>query len=314
MPIPNLRGVTPAIVTPFDAQGDIDFESLISYCAWLKSIPGVTGVVLNAHAGEGTSLSEDERSEITRGVKADVPDLHIVAGVGGDGTRVVAREAALAAEAGADSLLIFPPLAALRFGLQEGSIQDRYRAVWEASGLPITAFQFPNVTKATYSLDLLLELCSLPGVFAIKDGGRDMIRWDVKTPIIRAHFPEIQMLTCQDEFLLHTMWESDGALVGYAALIPELMVDLLEKAKAHDYDAAKAAYDRMIPITRAVYHRKSHIESTTAMKIGLVERGIIRTATVRSPLMPLEETASEQIRAALLGAGVSLAGATVGAI
>jgi len=95
-------------------------------------------------------------------------------------------------------------------------------------------------------------------------------------------FPDTAILTCQDEFLLHTMWESDGALVGYAALIPELMVELLEKAKSHDYDAAKECYDRMAPITRAVYHRSSHIESTAAMKIGLVQRGIIAHDVVRT--------------------------------
>ncbi|GAB3598146.1 dihydrodipicolinate synthase family protein [Microbacterium tumbae] len=308
MPVPDLRGVTPAIVTPFDENGEVDYESLVSYAAWLKTIPGVTGIVTNAHAGEGTSLSDDERTEIIRTVKAEVPDLHIVAGVGGEGTRVVARESERAAEAGADSLLVFPPLASLRFGYQEGATQDRYRAVWNAASLPITAFNFPNVSLATYPLPLLLELCAMDGVFAIKDGARDMIRWDVETPIIRESFPDIQILTCQDEFLLHTMWESDGALVGYAALIPELMVELLEKAKAHDYDAAKETYDRMRPITRAVYHRASHIESTTAMKLGLVARGVIRTATVRSPLMPLEDGAAENIRATLADAGVSLAG------
>lgn len=307
MPVPDLRGVTPAIITPFDEDGEVDYESLVSYAAWLKTIPGVTGIVTNAHAGEGTSLSDDERTEIIRAIKAEVPDLHIVAGVGGEGTRIVARESERAAEAGADSVLVFPPLASLRFGYQDGATQDRYRAVWNAAALPITVFNFPNVSLATYQLPLLLELCAMDGVFAIKDGARDMIRWDVETPIIRESFPDIQMLTCQDEFLLHTMWESDGALVGYAALIPELMVELLQHAKAHDYDAAKATYDRMRPITRAVYHRASHIESTTAMKLGLVARGIIRTATVRSPLMPLEDGAAEHIRATLETAGVSLA-------
>jgi 4-hydroxy-tetrahydrodipicolinate synthase len=100
------------------------------------------------------------------------------------------------------------------------------------------------------------------------------------------------------------MWESDGALVGYAALIPELMVELLEKAKAHDYDAAKEVYYRMMPITRAVYHRNSHIESTIAMKIGLVQRGILKSAQVRSPLMPIEASAPKDIREALIAAGV----------
>lgn len=311
MAVPDLRGVTPAIVTPFDEQEEIDVSSLVSYCSWLKTIPGVTGVVLNSHAGEGTSLSESERVEIIRTVRSEVPGLHLVAGVTGDGTRVVAEEARRATEAGADSLLVFPAPSSLRFGYQAGSVQGRYAAVAEASGLPLVVFNFPATTKATYSLELLLELCAMDAVFAIKDGARDMIRWDVETPVIRREFPEIQMLTCQDEFLLHTMWEADGALVGYAALIPELMVELLEAAKAHDYATAMAVYARMQPITRAVYHRTSHIESTTAMKLGLVDRGIIAGATVRAPLMPLEDGAREEIRDALAAAGVSLATAAV---
>lgn len=306
MLVPNLRGVTPAIVTPFDQDGEVDMASLVSYCSWLKTIPGVTGVVLNAHAGEGTSLTESERVDIIRTVREEVPDLHLVAGVTGDGTRVVAQEAQRAADAGADSLLVFPALASLRFGYQAGSVQGRYDAIAQA-GLPLIAFNFPATTKAAFPLDLLLELCATDAVFAIKDGARDMIRWDTETPVIRREFPDIQILTCQDEFLLHTMWEADGALVGYAALIPELMVELLEAAKAHDYDLAKATYDRMLPITRAVYHRTSHIESTTAMKLGLVDRGIITGATVRAPLMPLEDGAREQIREALATAGVNLA-------
>lgn len=304
MSAPDLRGVTPALVTPFNEDGSVDYDTVVSYTKWLKSIPGVTGVVVNAHAGEGTSLFEEERREIIETVAAKVPDFHIVAGVSGEGTAVVAREAAMAKEAGAHSVLLFPAASWTRFGYQKPAVSDRYRAVYDASELPIILFNWPNTTKATYSLDVLLELCALDGVFAIKDGARDMIRWDVETPIIRQNFPDIQMLTCQDEFLLHTMWESDGALVGYAALIPELMVELLEKAKAHDYDAAKEAYDRMMPITRAVYHRESHMESTMAMKLGLVERGLLKNAIVRSPLMPLEAEARGQVASALKSAGV----------
>ena len=304
MNTPDLRGVTPAIVTPFHEDGSVDFETLVTYCEWLKSIPGVKGLVLNAHAGEGASLFEGERKDIISAVAQSIPDVHIVAGIAGEGTAVVAREAGIAKDAGAHSSLLFPAASWTRFGYQKGAVSDRYKAVYAASGLPIVLFNWPNITKATYSLETILELCALEGVFAIKDGARDMIRWDVETPIIRSNFPDIQMLTCQDEFLLHTMWESDGALVGYAALIPELMVELLEKAKAHDYDAAKEVYDRMMPITRAVYHRESHMESTMAMKLGLVERGLLKNAVVRSPLMPLEADASVGIREALQVAGV----------
>jgi 4-hydroxy-tetrahydrodipicolinate synthase len=304
MQVPNLRGVTPAIVTPFKEDGSVDYETLVSYSQWLHEIPGISGIVVNAHAGEGTSLFESERVEIIKVIASEVPGLHIVAGVSGGGSRIVAHEAKIAAAAGAHSLLVFPAISSLRFGYQKGAVQDRYKHIFAESGLPMIAFQFPGSTKATFSLELLLEILALDGVFALKDGTRDMIRWDVEIPVIRKALPHIQILTCQDEFLLHSMWESDGALVGYAALIPELMVELLEKAKAHDYDAAKEVYYRMMPITRAVYHRNSHIESTIAMKIGLVQRGILKSAQVRSPLMPIEASAPKDIREALIAAGV----------
>jgi len=305
MPTPDLRGLTPAIVTPFNDQGEVDFDSLISYVSWMKSIPGVVAIVLNSHAGEGSALTSDERAEIVRTVKAEIPDLHVVAGVIGDGTRLAAQEAERAAAGGADSLLIFPPPSATRFGFQPGSVQDRYKAVWAAAQLPMVAFQFPNVTKATFNLPLLLELCALEGVFALKDGARDMIRWDTEVPVLRENFPDLQVLTCQDEFLLHTMWESDGALVGYGALIPELLVEELTKAKAHDYDAAKEVHDRMLPITKAVYHRGSHMEGTVALKIALRTRGVLPNAVVRSPLVDLTPEAEQEIADAMKAAGLA---------
>ncbi|MEX2376263.1 MAG: dihydrodipicolinate synthase family protein [Dehalococcoidia bacterium] len=302
----DFRSIYPAIITPFTSDGDIDEEALISYCTWLSEVPGVGGLVANGHAGEGSSMTEAERLGVLRLLKRELPDVPLVAGVTGDGSRVVAREADLCAEAGADALLVFPAHSWLRFGFQDGAPRERYEAVAQASGLPLILFQFPNATKAAYELDTILSICELDQVVALKEGGRDMIKWDTQVPVIRERFPDLAILTCQDEFLLHTMWESDGALVGYAALIPELMVELLESAKAHDYGAAKSIYDRMAPLTSAVYHRASHIESTAAMKIGLVERGLIPNDTVRTPLMPLGGEVREEIRMALEAAGVSL--------
>jgi 4-hydroxy-tetrahydrodipicolinate synthase len=300
-----LHGVLPAIVTPFQPDGEIDWESLDSYCRWLASVPGVTGLVANGHAGEGTLLTAEERFRVLEAVKSAVGDtVKVIASVTGDGSRVMADEAAAAAKAGSDATLVFPSQSWLRFGYQAGAPRERYETVYAASDLPMILFQFPVETRASYDLHTLLDLCSLDGVVAIKDGGRNMIRWDTDVPVIRQAFPDVALLTCQDEFLLHTMWESDGALVGYAALIPELMVELLEKAKSHDYDAAKSVYDRMAPLTSAVYHRASHIESTAAMKLGLVKRGLIAHAVVRPPLMPLEAGAQAEIAHALEEAGV----------
>lgn len=303
----KLGGVLPATITPFAADGGVDWDANEKYLRWLAGVPGVSGLVINGHAGEGSSLNGAERRETVAMAKSIVGDsMPVIASVNGDGSRVLADDAVIAAEAGADVLLVFPAPSWVRFGYQEGAPQERIAAAHAASGLPVIAFQFPVETNAAFDLPTLLSICELDGVVAIKDGGRNMIRWDVDVPAIRKAFPDISILTCQDEFLLHSMWEADGALVGYAALVPELMASLLEAAQAHDYDRAKAEYDRMAALTNLVYHRDSHIESTVAMKLGLVARGIIPDATVRAPLMPLGPTAADEIRGALADAGIAV--------
>lgn len=301
----KLHGVLPATITPFTTDGAVDWSAYETYLRWLVTVPGVTGLVINGHAGEGSSLSVEERRDaVALAASVAKGKIPVVASANGDGTRVLAGEARISADAGADMLLVFPAPSWVRFGYQAGAPEERIGSAHAASGLPVIAFQFPVETHAAYDQRTLLSICDVDGVVAIKDGGRNMIRWDVDVPVIRREHPEIAILTCQDEFLLHTMWEADGALVGYASLVPELMVSLLQAAQAHDYDRAKRAYDRTATLTELVYHRDSHIESTVAMKLGLVERGLIPNATVRPPLMPLGASAAADMRAALEAADI----------
>jgi len=308
MAVLNFDSVVPACVTPFKEDAEVDFQRLAEHGRWLASIEGITGIVCNGHAGEGLAMSEDERTEVIRSLVAAVGDsLPIIAGIVSEGTRVAAAEARRAAKAGASGLLVYPSHSWLRFGYQKGAPQDRYRAIAEASGLPLVLFLYPEATKATYDLATLLDLCANPAVAAIKDGVRNMSRWDTETPVIRQAFPRIKILTCQDEYLLHTMWESDGALVGYAAVAPELMVELLRAAKTHGYNAAKRVYDRTVLLTSALYHIEPHVAATVALKTALVLRGLLPSAVVRSPLMPLTAVQTAKIRAGLEAAGIPVA-------
>src|SRR3974377_2623254 len=79
---------------------------------------------------------------------------------------------------------------------------------------------------------------------------------------------------------------------------------MIAAGKAKDYARARAIPDRLLPVTRTVYHRGSHIEGSVALKHGLVARGILEHATVRSPLLPLEPGAEVEIANALRSAGL----------
>ena len=305
MSIMDLRGLSPAPVTAFTRDGEVDYEANANLARWLASVDGVKSLVILGHAGEGTFLTSEEQVELIRTyVEAVDGRIPIIAGITGEGTKVAALEAKRAADAGAIGALVDPNHGWLRFGFQKGAPQDRYKAIHEASGLQCILFQYPNATKASYDLETQLAIAALPGVVATKNGVRDMKRWDTEIPVLRREFPNLQILTCHDEWLLPTMFDVDGLLVGYGGLTPELLVDYLAAAKARDYNGARAIHDRLLPVTKAVYHRGSHMEGTCALKLGLVARGKLERATVRSPLMPLAPSAEDEIRSALEQAGV----------
>jgi 4-hydroxy-tetrahydrodipicolinate synthase len=290
-------------VTPFTVDGAVDYPAIQRMGQWLGSVEGVKGLTVLGHAGEGTFLERDEQSRVIEAFRESVDGrLPIIAGITLEGTQVAAEEARRAVKAGASAGLVYPSHGWLRFGYQKGAPQDKYKAIFETSGLPLILFQYPDATKCTYDLQTQLDIAAQPGVFAMKNGVRNMKRWDREIPVIRAERPDLQILTCHDEYLLHTMFDVDGALVGYGCIAPEPLVEMIEAGKARDYAKARALHDRLLPVTANVYHRGSHMEGTVALKHALVARGILSHATVRSPLLPLAEGAGQEIADAMRAA------------
>lgn len=301
----DLRGLNPAPVTPFTRDGAVDYPAIQRLGRWLSSVPGVKSLTVLGHAGEGTFLERDEQFKVIEAFRESVGDrIPIIAGITLEGTKVAAEEARRAVQAGAKAGLVYPSHGWLRFGYQKGAPQDKYKAIHDASGLPLILFQYPDATKCTYDLETQLDIAALPGVFAMKNGVRNMKRWDREIPVIRKERPNLQVLTCHDEYLLHTMFDVDGALVGYGCIAPEPLVEMIAAGKAKDYKRARELHDRLLPVTANVYHRGSHMEGSVALKWALVHRGILEHATVRSPLLPLAEGADREIAEAMASAGL----------
>ena len=80
----------------------------------------------------------------------------------------------------------------------------------------------------------------------------------------------------------------------------------MEAGKSKDYSKAHEVHERLLPVTKQVYHRGSHMEGTVALKLGLMSRGILDHATVRPPLLPLSNTAEEEIAQAFQESGLEV--------
>ena len=143
----DLRGLTPAPVTPFTPDGAVEYQAIQRLGSWLGSIKDVKGLVVLGHAGEGTFLTAEEQTAVIQAfVKSVDNKIPIIAGITSEGTKVAALEAKRAKEAGASAGLLYPSHGWLRFGYQDGAPQDRYRVVYETSGLPLILFEYPDNT------------------------------------------------------------------------------------------------------------------------------------------------------------------------
>jgi len=301
----DLRGVSPAAVTPFTPEGAIDFDAIHRIGKFFLGVPNMKSILVLGHAGEGTALTQEEKVQLIKAfVKAVEGRIPIIAGITSEGSYVAGIEAKAAKDAGASAGLVYPSHGWLRFGYQKGAPPQRYQDIWNASHLPLILFQYPQATKATLDLQTQLDILSQPYVFALKNGVRDMTRWDTEVPILRKRCPGKPILTCHDEYLIHTSWTCDGYLVGYGQIVPEAMQELLDACLAKDVDKAYEVHNRLMPLTKVVYHRPSHMEGTIALKHGLISRGILSHATVRGPLLPLPKGAHDDVHAAMQAAGV----------
>ncbi len=104
-----MRGVYSIPVTPFDEQGAVDYVSL-ARCVEFCVEAGADGIVMPVNASEGPTLSDEERTKVTRtGIKAAAGAVPFVAGVSGASPQHAAEIAKRAADAGADSVIAMPP-------------------------------------------------------------------------------------------------------------------------------------------------------------------------------------------------------------
>src|SRR5687768_17616962 len=201
MSVMDLRGLTPAPVTAFTRDGDVDHAANAKLAQWLVSHEGVKGLVLLGHAGEGTYLTPDEQVALIRTVVEAVEGkVPIIAGITTEGDKTAAEEAKRAADAGATGALVYPSHGWLRFGFQPGAPQGRYKAVHEASGLQTSRSHPPVIPRASYARPTQLECAGRPGVLATKTGGRNMRRGHPATPARREPSPERRVLSSHDEY------------------------------------------------------------------------------------------------------------------
>jgi 4-hydroxy-tetrahydrodipicolinate synthase len=242
---------------------------------------------------------------VTRIVADEVKGkLPVISGLCCEGIAEGIEHARMAREAGATGLLVMPPHGWLRFGMkQPENVVDFFTAVGKGCGLDLVVHVYPAWTRASYNFETLAALAKLPWVKCMKVGTRDMNKYARDLRTIKQADPSVTVLTCHDEYLLASMVQGvDGALVGFASIIPQMIIDLYAAVCAGDLKKAMALQERINPLKDAVYGGGEPTGDAHArMKYAMYRAGILKSPRVQPPTLPPDAAQVETILRALEG-------------
>jgi 4-hydroxy-tetrahydrodipicolinate synthase len=309
----KFSGVIPANILPFNADYSIDDTDYRRHLRWLADVPGVTGITVNGHAAEVSSLSREERRRALAMALSEVGSrLPLIAGIYTDSTLEAAALARDAEAEGASGLLIFPP-SLFMWGVQlrPEMAYRHFATIASAVDLPLIVFQYPVASGLGYPPDTLVRLTEIDRVAAVKEWSNDIIAFERNLRAIRATGRPVAILSSFTMSLFATFaLGADGAISGMGSVAADLQAELFAHVRGGDLEAARNVNDRLEPLVR-VFYAPPFLDMHNRMKEALVLLGRIRRAVVRPPLQPIGAAEREGIRSALATAGLTPAPVSV---
>jgi 4-hydroxy-tetrahydrodipicolinate synthase len=287
-------GIIPAVTTPFDASGGIDETALASNVAALLDA-GVHGIVATGTMGEAGSLSTAERRAVIAAVAGAVDGrVPVITGVSAGTPAAAIALAADAADAGADALMLLPPLG---YRADADETVAYYRAVAEAAGLPLMAYNNPEASGVDMAPELLVRLYEeIDAVVAVKECSGDARRI---AALLNAA-SGLEVLVGGDDWALEGFAAgATGWVTGVADVLPRECVELYEACRTGDLETARTIYGRLLPLARFDMTPKL----VQYFKAAMDEVGFVGGPT-RPPRLPLTDDERAALRDAMAVAAV----------
>ena len=300
----EFKKVLPAANMPMLPDYSIDEESYRKHLRWLMTFD-IGGLVISGHAGELESLTPKEKIRVAEIARVEIPShLPMVVGVTGLSTRELVECARDAKAAGADGLLVMP-IPHLAFGAVDRPdlVVPVFEALAEAVDLPMIIFRYGARTGLMYSVEVLLKIAEkVPQIVAIKDSSFEYeSAW-----VAFQNFPrKINFLVAHGSLFLIRFATSDGAVSSFSNVAPEFITKLFELAHSGRMEEATKLFNKIRPLSDAIYHKQPLMQHWVVEKEALVARGRFPRSVVRPPFQPLRPEHIEGIRAAVAAAGLA---------
>jgi 4-hydroxy-tetrahydrodipicolinate synthase len=303
----RFSGVLPANLLPFKADLTIDEAAYRAHLRWLADTPGVTGLVVNGHAAEVSSLSREERKRALAIALDEVGgSTPLIAGVYTDGTLEAVELARDAKTGGAAGILVFPPTLFM-WGAQvkPEMVLRHFATIADRVEIPIVVFEYPVASGIGYSPETLAQLAlTIPAVAAVKDWSNDIVAFERNLRALRATGRPVAMLSSFTMSLFATfVLGADGCISGMGSVTADLQAELFAAVQKGDLEGARQINDRLDPLV-GVFYAPPFVDMHNRMKEALALLGRIPAAHVRPPLTRVNDEERRRIRDALQASGL----------
>jgi 4-hydroxy-2-oxoglutarate aldolase len=291
-----LEGVFPPIPTPFDASGAIDRDALSANLAWWNGHT-LSGYVVLGSNGEAVHLSRTEKLDLIEAVRACAPvGRPVIAGTGLLSTEATIDLTRDASKAGADAALVLPPFF-YRGQMTPDVLGRHFRAVADASPIPILLYNMPANTGIDMQAPLLAALSSHENIVGVKDSSGNVANLAELRETGSAGFA---ILAGSAGFLLPAIAAgANGGILGLANIAPDLCCEIHRLAGRGNWEEALRIQQRIVRANTAVTRRWG----VPALKAAMDMLGL-RGGPPRRPLLPLPNERRRELRAILTEAGI----------
>lgn len=285
----TFEGLYVAIVTPFDAAGEVD-EDALRRLVRMHVEAGTDGLVPCGTTGENPTFDEAEHLRVVRIVVEEAGGkLQVVAGAGSNDTKKAVALARGGREAGADALLVITPFYNKP---QPDGLVAHFTTVASATDLPVMMYNVPGRTGVNMTPDVVERLADVPTIQSVKEASGSL---DQTSEIIRRCGDRMIVLSGDDSLTLPILSVGGRGVVSVVGnVVPARMKRLVDEALAGRYDAARREHLALLDLAGALF-----VESNPApVKHALNLMGYA-VGGVRPPLAALRPESRARVESAL---------------
>ncbi|MEV0586077.1 4-hydroxy-tetrahydrodipicolinate synthase [Nonomuraea sp. NPDC050310] len=285
-----------AMVTPFTADGAVDYARAQSLAAYLVDTQRNDGLVVSGTTGESPTTSDAEKERLLKAVLEAVGDrATVVAGAGTNDTHHSVELARTAERAGAHGLLVVTPY--YNKPPQEGLYQH-FKTVADATGLPVMLYDIPGRSGVPIHPTTLIRLAQHERIVAVKDAKGDLFA-----------AAQVRMATdlafYSGDDALNLAWLAHGA-AGFVSVIGHVagaeLARMLANYRKGEVAEAGNIYQQLVPVIDGIMNRAG---GAIMVKAALALTGQ-PVGPLRLPLVYANEEQIAELRTCLVAGGVKV--------